>query len=480
VNEKKENQKENQNVVDKIVDKVWDFFTSIKLTIIILAVISLTSVVGSVVPQRAEPERTIGVLSGIVGEAFAPTAFIVLDALGFTAMFQSWWFLTFLFIFAANLIVCSIDRFPKIWNIIKEPIKPAEPDVLNLMSIKREAFIKGDIDTAKGKVELAFKKIGFKPQLHPESGSTQIVSEKGRYSRLGVYVTHLSIIVLFIGVIIAMFWGFHGGVNILEGTSTSVVYSFRDGKEIPLGFEVRCDNYDARFWEGTDRLKASESWLTIIEDGKEVKSKIVDVNRPLRHRGITFYQSSRGFAPSQDSLFRFAVTSVNGSKENVELKFGESFKMPGTNIKVTVADFSPALGIDQLGRLFTYNPDEMVNPAAFLEFRENDNLLHRQWILRRYPDTWRVQHGIVEFKDLWKAQYTGLQVRRDPGIGFFYLGSFLMTIGLHAAFFMSHRRIWVKISNEKGRVNVLVAASSNKNREAFEKKIDKLIKSLEG
>lgn len=473
-------EKENQNVVDKIVDKVWEFLASIKLTIIIITVISLTSVVGTVLPQRAEPERSIQALSEVVGESFAPTAFIALDALGFTDMFRSWWFITFLFIFAANLIICSIDRFPKIWNMIKEPIKPAQPDVLNRMPVKKEAFIKGDIDTAKGKVELALKKIGFKPQSHSESGNTQIVSEKGRYSRLGIYVTHLSIIVLFIGVIIAMFWGFRGGVNILEGTSTSVVFSFGDGREIPLGFEVRCDNYDATFWEGTDKLKASQSWLTIIEDGKEVRSKVIDVNHPLRHRGITFYQSSRGFAPSQDSLFRFAVTSVNGNKENVELKFGESFKMPGTNIKVTVADFSPSLGIDQLGRLFTYDPDQMVNPAAFLEFRENDKLLYRQWVLRRYPDTWRVQHGIVEFKDLWKAQYTGLQARKDPGIGFFYLGSFLMTIGLYASFFMSHRRIWVKISNEKGRAKVLVAASSNKNREAFEKKIDELIKSLEG
>jgi cytochrome c biogenesis protein len=50
-----------------------------------------------------------------------------------------------------------------------------------------------------------------------------------------------------------------------------------------------------------------------------------------------------------------------------------------------------------------------------------------------------------------------------------------MAIGLYITFFMSHRRIWVSISEEKGGAKVVIGASANRNKAAFEQKIDKLI-----
>ena len=44
--------------------------------------------------------------------------------------------------------------------------------------------------------------------------------------------------------------------------------------------------------------------------------------------------------------------------------------------------------------------------------------------------------------------YTGLQVAKDPGVWIVWLGCTLMMAGyLYVAFFMSHRRIWVRIEN---------------------------------
>jgi hypothetical protein len=40
---------------------------------------------------------------------------------------------------------------------------------------------------------------------------------------------------------------------------------------------------------------------------------------------------------------------------------------------------------------------------------------------------------------------------------------------------MSHRRIWVSISDEKGSAKIVIGASANRNKAAFEQKIDKLI-----
>ncbi len=41
---------------------------------------------------------------------------------------------------------------------------------------------------------------------------------------------------------------------------------------------------------------------------------------------------------------------------------------------------------------------------------------------------------------------TGLQVAKDPGVWWVYVGCGLMLFGLYVAFFMSHRRIWLLVT----------------------------------
>ncbi|MDI6801876.1 MAG: cytochrome c biogenesis protein ResB [Thermodesulfovibrionales bacterium] len=465
--------KENQNIIDRI----WSLFSSVTLAVINFSAISLTSIVGTIIEQQAEPERNIKLLSKFFGDS-APTVYKMLDTLGFTDMFRSWWFITLLFIFAANLIICSIDRLPAIWKVAKEPIKPIPPDRFNSMPIKREIVLKMRLDNAKNIVEAGMKKIGFASNQHEEN-ELQFYAEKGRYSRLGVYVTHFSIIIILIGAVAGIFLGFNGSLNLLEGTTSAVAYSFGTAKEIPLGFEIRCDDFDVSFYDNSDTPRAFRSKLAIIENGKEVLKKEIEVNTPLRYKGITFYQSSYNFSSNKDALFLFTMTPNNGKQEDIQFGFDEPFKISGTNVTGKVADFSPALGMDESGKLFTY-ANLMNNPAVFIEFSEGGKVVHKQWILKRYQETWKTPYGIAVFKDLWGVQATGLQVRKDPGVWIVYLGCLIMGIGLYAAFFMSHSRIWVRLVSDKNNTKVYFAASANKNKISLEQKIDKLIKSFGG
>ncbi|MBE9521135.1 MAG: cytochrome c biogenesis protein ResB [Proteobacteria bacterium] len=74
---------------------------------------------------------------------------------------------------------------------------------------------------------------------------------------------------------------------------------------------------------------------------------------------------------------------------------------------------------------------------------------------------------------------TGMQVAKDPGVWPVYIGCSMMLLGLIVAFFLSHKRIWVYISEEEGRTRVLVAGTSNKNKVSFENKFDLLMEKLE-
>ncbi len=461
------------------IDRVWDFFASVKLAIIIFALIALTSIIGTILEQKAEPAKNIEILSRLFGESLAPNLYNIFDKLGFMDMYHSWWFMGLLILFSVNLIVCSLERLPRIWRLVKEPSSPMTEEKLKKFHINREIVLKGKPDKVKDTVSGAIRHVRFHYTEIQEEKGYQFYSQKGNYSRLGVYVTHFSILVILIGAIIGIRLGFSGFLNLPEGEVSNVLFSVTD-KEIPLGFEIRCDNFNVEFYGRSDMPREYQSWLTIIKDGKEVLKKSITVNDPLTYDGITFYQASFGLVPNSFNrgIFIFNVVSSDGKKSTLNLRIGDTFQIPGTNITGKIIDFSPALKIDEHGQAFTY-ADQMNNPAALIEFSESGKHKLSGWILRRYPETWQLPEGHrVEFLDYWGVEFTGLQVRKDPGVWVVYFGCITMSVGLFIALFMSHRKIWVKLVEDKNNTRVIIGATSNKNRAAFERKIDKIVSIL--
>jgi cytochrome c biogenesis protein len=465
-----------------IIDKFWDFLASVKLAIIIFAMIALTSIIGTILEQGGDPARNIQIITKLFGESAAPTLYSVFQKLGFMDMYHSWWFITILILFVVNLIICSLDRLPKIWKSITEPMGPATEEKLRKFLISREVVLKGSAEKVKNTVSDALSKIGFKCEEASEEKGFQFFAQKGPYSRLGVYITHFSILVILAGAIIGLKFGFKGYVNIPEGAATNVAFADRGTRDIPLGFDVKCDNFNVEFYGMSDMPKEYRSWLTILKDGKEVLKKSIVVNDPLTYEGITFYQASYGSIQENfgRGVFLFRVISANGESSNLQLRLGDSFQIPGSAITGKILDFSPALRIDTNGQAFTYS-DHMNNPAVLIDFHESGTHTLNGWILKRHPETWQLPGGHkVEFHDYWGVEFTGLQVRKDPGVWVVYFGCIAMSIGLFIAFFMSHRKIWVKLIEEKNSTRILIGATANKNRAAFERKIDTLVSLISG
>ena len=211
-------------------------------------------------------------------------------------MYRSWWFKAVLVLFSVNIVICSFDRLPRIWKLVKEPLQPMPEDRLGKLPINRQIVIKGKPDAVRSGVTEALKTARFRFTEVQEERGYQFYSQKGNYGRLGVYLTHFSILFILIGAMIGMQFGFKGYLNLPEGALSNVAVSNTD-KEIPLGFDIRCDSFDVEFYGGSDMPKEYKSWLTIFKDGREVMRKSIVVNDPLTYEGITFYQSSYGMVP---------------------------------------------------------------------------------------------------------------------------------------------------------------------------------------
>ncbi len=460
-----------------IIDRIWKLFSSVKLVVVLISLIGLTSIIGTIIEQQAQPENNLQLLSNIFGESIAPIAYKIFYTLGFMNMYHSWWFLLLLVLISANLLICSLDRLPKIHKIVSEPVKTLKKDAFGRFSIKKEFTIKGDPDKIKNNLFAVFKKLGFNPEEENSEDGVQLYAQKGGYTRYGVYVTHLSMIIIMFGAVIGNYFGFNGFLNLPEGAVSNIAYS-RNGLEHELGFGVKLEDFIIQFYGNSDMPKEYMSWLTVVENNKEVLKKAIEVNTPLRYKGYTFYQASYGLVPDPKGVLIFKITPSGGVSKEIGLQTGESFQIPGTELVGTILDFSPALSFDNDGKPFTYT-EMMNNPAALIQFKENGKEKYSGWVVKRYPQTWALPDDhIVELIDFWGSQYTGLQVRKDPGVWIVYLGCILMTFGLYGAFFLNHKKMWILLVKDKGKVKVKLAASANKSRVSYERKIDKAIEKI--
>jgi cytochrome c biogenesis protein len=514
-----------------VLDGTWNFFASLKLAIVLLLLLAVTSIIGTVIQQNVEPAKNIAFLAGIFGDNAAPTVYNIFIKLDFMDMYHSWWFVTILVLFCINLTVCSLEKFPKTWKVVKAPIRPLAENVIRTLPIKKEFTLNSSLDTVKDDLMNSLRSSKYRVlEATEESSGVQLYTQKGAYTRLGVYLVHLSILLIFVGAIIGLKYGFDGSLNIPEGKGYPFIYlptgplteaerleknsilnSLYATKEVapaakrlgmpidiyeeklekygikPLGFTIHCNWYNTEYYKGTDTPQEFESEIVIYEDGKEVLKKVIEVNSPLKYKGITFYQSSYGMVPDSVGEFRMKLSSSTGAERTLRLYMGDTFESPGADIKGTIVDFSPALGRDPMtGELTTYS-ETMVNPAVLVKFEiggEGDKgKSFTGWILKRYPDTGVLPGGHrIEFLEYWGVEYTGLQVSKDPGVVIIYFASFIMALGLYIAFFMSHKKLWIRLvplaSGNKKAVSLILGASASKNRLGFEKEVEKILSKM--
>jgi len=435
---------------------MWDFFCSLKLSILLLILLAVTSIIGTVIPQGAPPPEYLQTIS--------QTKLLVYQKLGFFDMYHSWWFILLLYLLTVNLVACSIKRLPRVWKIISEPALVLDEGLERSMSNSHTFKMSGDAEALRDKMTAFFRTEFAEPVMTEVDGEYHLFAQRSPYSRLGVYVVHLSIIIIFIGAMIGSFFGYKAFVNIVEGTGTSTVYT-RSEKPIELPFTVKCEKFSVAFYDN-GAPKEFKSILSVIDNGKTVIDKRpIVVNDPLSYKGITFYQSSYG--PAGDSIFTFEIKSRNGgAPAKVIAHQGHPDKLPnGYSLQVLEAtqDVKPFM-------------PQFSGPAARVELVPPKGEPQTFIVFRDYPELDAKRGGdlIVTYKGSEDKFYTGLQVAKDPGVWVVWAGCTLMVLGIFMAFFMSHRRLWARIS--KG--HVVLAGSASKNQPAFELRFQDLVDKL--
>lgn len=428
---------------------VWDFFCSLKLTLFLLISLALTSIIGTVLPQGALPPEYVASISS--------TKLQIYSKLGFFDMYHSWWFIALLYVFSINLVSCSIKRLPHVFKFISEPNLVLGEGARNSFSLKKELTFSGSIDHAKERLADFLGKEFSAPVITEQNGEYHLFAQKTAWCRLGVYVVHFSILVIFVGAIIGSLAGYKGFVTIVEGTSVNA-FQKQNGQRMPLGFEVLCEKFSVEFYP-SGAPKEFRSILTVFENGKPVSGysqvKVI-VNEPMTYKGITFYQSSYGQASEGSDHFISVTPKSGGAAEKLTVREGVPVALKdGTVFKLLeatqeVRQFAPGFS----------------GPAARIEVTPKGAAPMTFIAFKNFPEV-NAQRGdalIFGYEGSSAKQYTGLQVAKDPGVWVVWLGCALMVIGIGVAFFMSHKRVWVIVTKGHARMY----GNASKNQAAFQ------------
>jgi cytochrome c biogenesis protein len=454
--------------------KIYQTLASVRTGIFLIIVVGVFSAIGTVILQRPTSEPSE------LQRAYSPETLMWLDRLGLTDIFHVWWFLVLLCMFCTCLIFVSVDRWPNAWKVYANPVRFATAPFRASLPQSVKIPVK-DGPAALSVAERIMGRFGFKAETVTENGATGVFAERQKFAVFAVYFVHFSLLCIFAGYIVDGTVGYRGNIMVPEGQALGQI-TLRDNRggesKKALPFLIRCDAAgEDTYADGSPKKWWSK--LALIENGKEVASKMIIVNDPFVYKGIRIYQSSMGQSSTPKTLVFQATPARAGAPEQVEVPLnGKTTLSDGESLSILrwVPDY-----YIQDNEVYKKS-DEPENPAVQLGLTNAKGETKKLWILYAQANTTQGQDSPYDFslKGATWAKFTGLEVSHQPGQFGIWIGVVLMAFGLVIAFYTQHTRVWATVIDDgKGGQLLWMGGTTNKNRDRFQAKFEQIKAALQ-
>ena len=469
--------------------RLWKFFASVKLTVAVLSLLAATSIIGTVIPQNKSSAAYL--------QAYGEFCYTIFSFLDVFDMYHSWWFQLLLILLTVNIIVCSIERISIPWKIVFVKIPSFNVTRFRKLSQRKEFTSRLSPDQLKKLYEPAIPKSFGYIRIEETADGFCFFAEKGRWTRFGPYIVHVSVILLLLGSLIGSLAGFEGYTDIPEGETRSSIRIKNTDNIHHLDFGIRCDDFNVSFYDN-GAPKEFRSSLTIIENGKPVLKKDIIVNDPLRYKGINIFQSRYGKLPPSkispkksfskkdpsDMIILNIISKETGINYQETTVIGRSIELPEGVGKFVIKDFMDSadfkgmkIGEVYLGVLTPVDgsPVEVLLPLRFPNF---DKMRNGNMAISIVSQSGNRGHFLNSGEET--RYYTYLQVTKDPGVPVVYTGFIIMIIGCFITFFMSHQRICIEVTENDNKSKIMVSGTNNKSSMGIENRLNKISRCLTG
>lgn len=462
-----------------------DFLADLRLAVFIMLLLGILSMVGSTYVQQNQPIE-------FYLDRYGAELGYWLWKLWITDLFHSWYYIALIVLLAINLIACSYKRLPRVWKqtFTKERFQKLDEHMekhLNPIHIR--------VNPSKERVIQFLRRLGFKVFVIEEGSRTYFYAEKGRYSRLGVYITHIGLLVVMAGALVDALFGIRGNVIVPEGSKSDVLVIPSKEKTYRLPFQIQVEKFHIVSYEEEakrkgknlldspfkDAVASFESDLKIIQNGRVVAQGKTAVNSPFDFERYRIFQATYGLTGNAGratiAIFDKKLAQEDPQKAfvgQVELRAGKvsefkdmllSIDRSTLNIedeqKGFEGELKPAMVVKVLREGKAYDVPVVYSPE--LTIFAQSSIAE----LKDFPYVF----FLVDFEPQF---FSGLQVSYQPGTPLIWLGSILVVGGMLLAFYTVNRKVWARLEGDR----LSVAFWSHKFKEEFKKSFLKELEEL--
>ena len=348
-----------------------ELISSMRFAISLLAIIAISAMIGTVMPQNAPMPNYV--------DQFGPFWFEIFRHLGLYAVYSAWWFLLILIFLIASTALCISRNGPKMlkdmrsWreNVREESLRNFHHKAIWTTTLPRAALAAQSV--------ARLNDAGYQVKLVEKPHGTLVAAKKGAFNKLGYIFAHSAIIVILLGGMLdsdlpirfqQWFMGktpfagsgviaqipaqhrlsvnnptFRGNTEIPEGGSSPVaILPQANGvlvQDLPFTIELKKFHIDF-YSTGMPKLFASDVVIRDHETNKTFPATI-EVNKPLIYKGVAVYQSSFGDGGSKLTLTGFPMTGRDATAFPVkgEVKDATPLKRGDDQYSIEWTDFRP-------------------------------------------------------------------------------------------------------------------------------------------
>jgi len=209
---------------------LWRLFTSVNFAVVQIVMLALLAVVGMTVRQlpsfafrspgdyATEMDR----LRAIYEPALGAGGVEVMERLGLFHVFTSPWFSVGLFLLVASIVVCTLDRTPRLWRQsadirVVQPAAYFDPRLPDRVSIAPAA------GATPERLAGALRRHRFAVhEITTDDGVRFVYGDRNRWTKLATLVSHLGLILFLVAGLVTARFGDEQGLVVAQGDTLSV------------------------------------------------------------------------------------------------------------------------------------------------------------------------------------------------------------------------------------------------------------------
>ena len=332
-----------------------------RFAVSLLMFICVASLVGTVLQQNRSSNNYI--------DQFGPFWFEVFDKFSIWHVYNSWWFLLIMGFLVVSTSVCLIRNAPKMLRDARSFREHVREGSLRAFPHRVETTEPTGVPQTVTGLKALLGRMGYAVRVREAQDGVLLAAKKGSANRLGYVFAHAAMVIICIGGLLdselpvrlqVMFGGkqpivenmlisevpesgrlsvnnpsFRASVLVPEGgqASTAVVMVGDGALVQPMPFTLKLKKFIVDYYStGMPSRFASEVEVTDPDTDKTFDSTI-EVNEPLRFKGMTVYQSSFDDGGSTVVLKGYPLVGVNDTTFSVDGTVGKTSELTAQTAK---------------------------------------------------------------------------------------------------------------------------------------------------